>query len=588
MNAVDERLQGVLKYKPGLSESGGGLQEEGGCGEGGGFDGGLEFGLPLAEGFKRGFEFGLAEASAGGAAVFKEGDEGVELIGKAGGVVFAEGLNLNGAGIDIDPGELGAEGLVFEFGQDLGEGEVGGGLGEVLGVPGREFLGGRGQGGADSFDLAEDASAIRGGDGLVDAPLNMEGPVAVPPGGFDRDFHLGFRKLDAGLFGGGLVPLLPEGCAPGAPATAGGGRGVAEARQFAHAEAHASIKGINLHDSGSEARVAVEGLKEKDGGEDKHQSRPGDEGRARLGEDPISKEGGEGAPASGEGHVNTHVGGGFFRRGDLGDPESPEDFPATHGDALKCHGETEEPNISREEEEGDAEEKAEIEAVAGRDKVKLVKEAAPEFGGKQTREGGDHHEEEGDGGVVGVDTKGGIGEVFDADGNCDEVAQPEEHPRAENETEEAVFPDEAEALPGVAHVFRREGGAGHASDGEGTGEGTGSHANKEQLVVKEVEVEELPARPGKDHRESCGQHERGGHASSPFMRGVIHGIDLHHERPVLYHRHLTGDNAGGENKETAREGRTEDEDRTQGKDHRAGVTRARREPRRQKQSQGGQ
>lgn len=104
-------------------------------------------------------------------------------------------------------------------------------------------------------------------------------------------------------------------------------------------------------------------------------------------------------------------------------------------------------------EEGDTEKEAAIETIAGCDKVELVKEATPEFSGKESGKGGDHYEEEGDGRVVGIDAVLGIGEVFDADGQGDEVAETEEHPCAEDEAEESVFPDEAEALPGIAYML---------------------------------------------------------------------------------------------------------------------------------------
>ena len=59
MDAIEEGLEGVLEDQPGLAESGGGLQEEGWGFEGGGLQGGSEFGLPLAEGFEGRFEFGV-------------------------------------------------------------------------------------------------------------------------------------------------------------------------------------------------------------------------------------------------------------------------------------------------------------------------------------------------------------------------------------------------------------------------------------------------------------------------------------------------------------------------------------------------
>ncbi len=66
---------------------------------------------------------------------------------------------------------------------------------------------------------------------------------------------------------------------------------------------------------------------------------------------------------------------------------------------------------------------------------------------------GNENHEYGDGLVGGVDAVIRIGEVFEPDGQGDEVTQPEEHPTEEQIAEKAVFPDEAEVLPGVAHVL---------------------------------------------------------------------------------------------------------------------------------------
>lgn len=75
--------------------------------------------------------------------------------------------------------------------------------------------------------------------------------------------------------------------------------------------------------------------------------------------------------------MDAHVGGGFFGRCNLGDPESPEDFAAAHGDALEGHGNAEEQEVGSEKEESDAGEEAEVEEVAGGDKVQSVEEASP-------------------------------------------------------------------------------------------------------------------------------------------------------------------------------------------------------------------
>ena len=166
-------------------------------------------------------------------------------------------MDLDSAGIDIDPGELGAKGGGLEFREDAGEGEVGGGLGKVLRVAGSEFLRGGGKAGADGFDFAQGEASLRGGNNLIDAALNAKGPVAVSPDRFKGDFKTRFRELLSGLFGSGLVPFLSEGGAPGPSAGTGGGRGIAEARQFTDAELYGTIEGINLHGLGSEAGVTA-------------------------------------------------------------------------------------------------------------------------------------------------------------------------------------------------------------------------------------------------------------------------------------------------------------------------------------------
>ncbi len=213
-------------------------------------------------------------------------------------VAGAEGLDLDGAGIDIDPGEFGAEGGGLEFRADAGEGEVGGGLGEVLRVAGGEFLGGSGEAGADGFDLAQGEAVVGGGNDLVDAALNAKGPVAVSPDRLKGDFEARFRELLCGLFGGGLMPFLSEGGAPGSPAGTRGGRGIAEARQFTDAELYGTLEGINLHGLGGEAGVTAQGLKEEHRGGDEGEPDPCHQRGAGTRQNPIPEERGEGSPES--------------------------------------------------------------------------------------------------------------------------------------------------------------------------------------------------------------------------------------------------------------------------------------------------
>ena len=98
---------------------------------------------------------------------------------------------------------------------------------------------------------------------------------------------------------------------------------------------------------------------------------------ADCAEDPVADKWGECAAQARECHVDAHVGGGFFFGGDFRDPETPEDFSAAHGHALKGHREAENPDIGGEEEEADAEEKEDVEQVASRDEVQAVEEVPP-------------------------------------------------------------------------------------------------------------------------------------------------------------------------------------------------------------------
>lgn len=141
--------------------------------------------------------------------------------------------------------------------------------------------------------------------------------------------------------------------------------------------------------------------------------------------------------------------------------------------------------------------------------MEAVEEAAPDVGAEHTGGKGYEDHEYGDGLVGGIDPVVGVGEVFDADGQGDEVTEAEEHPTEEEVAEESVFPDEAEILPGVAYVFCAEWFAGDAVEnpcGQQCGNG---HDDKDPAVVIDLLVEKLTGNPGEEYSAE-GDEDKGG------------------------------------------------------------------------------
>ena len=72
-------------------------------------------------------------------------------------------------------------------------------------------------------------------------------------------------------------------------------------------------------------------------------------------------------------------------------------------------------------------------------------------------------------------------------GRAIEIAESEEHPTAEEVTEEAVFPDQAEVLPRVADMLWGEGAAGDPP-AESAAERKGRDRHDEEDLVVEIDL----------------------------------------------------------------------------------------------------
>ncbi len=174
---------------------------------------------------------------------------------------------------------------------------------------------------------------------------------------------------------------------------------------------------------------------------------PGDLGGAEVGEDPVAYEGGGDAADSGEEGVDAHVGGFPAGGGDFCYPESPGNgaaagSPAYEGCRKKEKGEG---GAMKVEEEADQE--TEVDADANQGEVEVIEEVGPDGCAEDSGNGGNDDGDEEDDGVGGIDSVEGIGYVFDAEGDGDEVADAHEHPGKEHGSEELVFEGEFEVVP---------------------------------------------------------------------------------------------------------------------------------------------
>jgi len=214
-------------------------------------EGGGEVGL---RGFLAGAEFAEcgvegegAEAFAGAEAEVEELGYAFELDAKGGFVGGGERDGLDEAAAGFDEDEFAAD--FFDGVGDAAEGEVGGELGEIIGVVGAEVFFGRGEGAEGGFDFTEDGRRRRGGgEKLVDAAGEGEGPAGVKDAAGDGNLKGGRGR---GRAGGGAEFLVPAGAELGAPealgAVAGFTRADGEAGEFADAQAGGALIEVEGH-----------------------------------------------------------------------------------------------------------------------------------------------------------------------------------------------------------------------------------------------------------------------------------------------------------------------------------------------------
>ena len=130
----------------------------------------------------------------------------------------------------------------------FGESQVDCDLSKIIWVAAAEFFDACRQRAAYGFDLA-DNFLVRFTDNLIDTALDFKGPILVQPRCLKCHFQLHVCMRCAGLLCRGGMPLLPNASTPRGSTMPLTRRHLSEGGKFAHAEAHGSGDGINMHRS---------------------------------------------------------------------------------------------------------------------------------------------------------------------------------------------------------------------------------------------------------------------------------------------------------------------------------------------------